>query len=584
MNDTQADAVPNRYKLLIASFMALIAAGVGFAVRGALLKDWANEFSFTMVELGTITGGGLVGFGLTIIVCSFFADKLLGYKNLMLIAFVLHFVSVVITLLAPMAFEMYGKPGAYFCLGWGVFIFALGNGVCEAVINPLVASIFTKEKTHYLNILHAGWPAGLIIGGIIAYLFCGDKAVIAHLDWKITLSLYLIPTVIYGIMVVKEVFPPSETEAAGVSLGEMMKQFAAPLLLFLFVIHAMVGYVELGTDSWIANIMENVIGENAFLLFIYTSSIMFVLRFFAGPIVERINPIGLLLISAVLGCVGLYWLGMANTGIAIVAAATTYGVGKTFLWPTMLGVVGERFPRGGAITMGTIGGIGMLSAGWLGGPGIGYKQDYFASQQLEQTDKELYLAFQSLKPKEDASGNEIPGEFVPNEKGFLIFPAVAGLDGAKKSILSDGAEELNRRIGIEGKADKAGKAGKVSDDAKRLQAWWTALIPGEVAEGEHVYMPKWEAKEGAEPDTDGNVEMVGDEYYAAVKKKVDAAGIHGGQMALKWTAAVPAVMALCYLILVFYFKAKGGYKQEVLHGEEPVGEHYTGGVEGPMEA
>src|SRR5688572_15206526 len=108
---------------------------------------------------------------------------------------------------------------------------------------------------------------------------------------------------------------------------------------------------------------------------------MFVLRFFAGPIVERINPVGLLLGSSVLGMIGLYWLGVAE-GFAVLIAGTVYALGKTFLWPTILGVVGERFPRGGALVMGAMGGMGMLSAGLLGGPMIGYKQDYYASKQL----------------------------------------------------------------------------------------------------------------------------------------------------------------------------------------------------------
>ena len=151
------------------------------------------------------------------------------------------------------------------------------------------------------------------------------------------------------------------------------------MLLLLLVLHALVGYVELGTDSWITNIMEGFI-PNSVLLLVYTAGLMFVLRFFAGPIVERINPLGLLFVSSLLGCFGLFMMGSmlaAASFAGILIAATIYGVGKTFLWPTMLGVVGERFPKGGALAMGAMGGIGMFSAGMLGGPGIGYTQDVY---------------------------------------------------------------------------------------------------------------------------------------------------------------------------------------------------------------
>lgn len=495
----------NNRPLFFASFMTLIAAGVGFAIRGAILDDWATQFGFTKGDLGNITGGGLVGFGITIIACSLIADKV-GYKLLMVLAFLLHVGSAVVTLAATPVYNSLGgeagRAATFQCLYWGMFMFSLANGLCEAVINPLVATLYPKQKTHYLNILHAGWPGGLIIGGTLAYLFCGRNAAIVHFRWEITIALFLVPTLIYGIIMLKEQFPLSEARAAGVSFGTMMSQFASPILLLLLCLHALVGYVELGTDSWITNIMNNVIAGNAMLLFIYTSGLMFVLRFFAGPIVERINPVGLLFASAILGACGLYWLGSTTSGLTIVAAATVYGLGKTFLWPTMLGVVGERFPRGGALTMGMMGGVGMLSAGLLGGPGIGYKQDYYAAEKLKQEAPETYSRYVST-----------------DKNSFLFFPSIAGLDGQKVG-------DLKNKI----------------QDKKPLTTT---------------------EQQDERPVLD--------------------ADIYGGRMALKWTAAVPAMMAVGYLILVIYFQAKGGYQAEVLHGQPPVGEHYTGGVAGPVE-
>lgn len=515
--------------LFIASFLTLIAAGIGFAVRGGVLGDWSGQFGFTKSELGTITGGGLVGFGVTIIICSLFADQV-GYKSLMVGAFLLHTLSAVVTLAATPVYAAMGKDATYWCLWTGMFMFALANGLCETVINPLVATLYPNQKTHYLNILHAGWPGGLILGGLIGYAFVGGDAAVTHLRWEIPLGLFLVPVLIYGFMMIKERFPVSEARAAGVNVGDMIGEFFSPVLLLLFVLHAMVGYVELGTDSWITNIMKNVIQGKEMLLFIYTSGLMFVLRFFAGPIVERINPVGLLLMSAVLGCVGLYSLGAATTGLAIFIAASVYGIGKTFLWPTMLGVVGERFPRGGALTMGTMGGIGMLSAGLLGGPGIGYKQDYYASEQLKQANQQTYERYKS-----------------GDKNAFLFFPAISGLDGQKVAVVSDNGKELAETSQL--LASQSGADNKLKQDTAALEQWWT------------------EVKEHASQD----------------KPLVTEAGIYGGRMALKWTAAVPATMAVGYLLLFLYFAAQGGYRAAVLHGEQPDGERYTGGVEGPVE-
>ena len=141
--------IQNRKVLLWASFFTIVAAGVGFAVRGAILVDWANQFGFTMTELGTITGGGFVGFGAVIIIFSLIADRV-GYKKLLMLAFILHILSYFITIATVFVYESMGREAAYWCLYWGTFLFAVGNGVCESVINPLVATLFPKEKTQKL--------------------------------------------------------------------------------------------------------------------------------------------------------------------------------------------------------------------------------------------------------------------------------------------------------------------------------------------------------------------------------------------------------------------------------------------------
>src|SRR5687767_3162920 len=308
-------------QIFFASFMTLVAAGMGFSINGGILGDLGTQFGFTKSDLGAITGGGLAGFGLTIIFFSFFADRV-GYKPLLIGAFLLHLLSVVMRLSATPVFEASGKNAAYQMLYWGAFVFSLGNGLCEAAINPLTATLYPRNKTHYLNILHAGWPLGLVIGGLINFLFAGPTASVTHVRWEILLGLYALPALYYGLVVITNKFPISEAKAAGLTVGEQVKHVFAPLLLFLFLIHAMIGYVELGTDGWVQNILNPIIGNKAFLLFVYTSLLMFVLRFFAGPIVHKINPLGLLFISAIFGAVGLYWLGTVQ-GVAMAFTAAT---------------------------------------------------------------------------------------------------------------------------------------------------------------------------------------------------------------------------------------------------------------------
>jgi hypothetical protein len=208
----------------------------------------------------------------------------------------------------------------------------------------------------------------------------------------IQMSMFLLPTFLYGILMLGQSFPVSEASQAGTSYGEMLAQFASPILLTLLLCHALVGYVELGTDSWISKITGSIMADpkSGLLLFVYTSGLMFALRFFAGPIEHATTPLGLLFISAIFGCAGLLLLGNATGVLFCVVAATVYAMGKTFLWPTMLAVASERFPKGGAIVIGAMGGVGMLSAGFLGGPGIGFSQDYYATKDLKEKAPEVY--------------------------------------------------------------------------------------------------------------------------------------------------------------------------------------------------
>jgi MFS family permease len=498
---SDAAAAPNAKRLLWAGFMAILAAGVGFSIRAGILGQWAQQYGFTMTELGAITGGGLTGFGIIILLSSFLADAV-GYGKLMWLAFLTHVVSAVLTLAAGAAFAAGGKEAAFQCLYWGMFLFAIGNGICEAVVNPLVATLFPKEKTHYLNILHAGWPGGLIVGGLASYFMNPDGA--KAVSWQIQMSLFMVPVVLYGVMILGQKFPKSEAGEAGVSTGAMFAQLAAPLMIALLVIHAMVGYVELGTDSWIGKITGSIMAspQKGLLLFVYTSGLMFALRFFAGPIVHRISPLGLLCVSGILGFIGLQMLGAATSVMLCIIAATVYAAGKTFLWPTMLAVVSEQFPKGGAITIGAIGGVGMLSAGLLGGPGIGFKQDFNASNSLKEKAPAVYERYKA-----------------PAENSFLGY-SVVGLDGAKVGVLDDGGKELNRA------ADLLKTSGATDDNNATLMSWWS------------------EASATAAED----------------KTDVTAATLHGGRMALKLTSYVPAAMAVLYLLLILFFKARGGYK------------------------
>jgi len=508
---------PNAQRLLWAGFMAILAAGMGFAIRGGIFDNWGAEFGFTATQLGAIGGAGFTGFCFGIIVGGVVCDKI-GYGKLVILAFALHVLSAFVT------FSATSPDNAYRILTIGMFIFAYANGTLEAVANPLVATLFPNNRTHYLNILHASWPAGMAIGVALGWLL-DDKL---QWNWKYQLALYLIPTALYGLMFLGQHMPKSEASEKGSSLGEMFKDvgilgaavvcyllslfFAGNLglstaasygiagallivvgiitrfsigsflLFFLFVTHALIGAVELGTDGWIQNITGNLFtSEQGKYLFLWTSLIMFGLRFCAHWIEKtlKLSPVGLLLVCAVLAAVGLQLASNMHTITMAFIALGIYAVGKTFFWPTMLAVASDRFPRTGAIAISIMGGIGMLSAGLIGGPGLGYAKDRFSAEALKTADAATYETVKAASPSK-----------------FLSFSEVNAIDGTKLA------------------------------DAQKVQAA---------------------------------------ERTPAQKAIVDSS-ITGDRRTLKADSFIPATMALIYLLMLAYFKTIGGYKAVHLEG------------------
>ncbi len=522
--DTYAPAVPasthpHATRLLYAGFVAIFASGVGFSIRAGILGDWAREFGFTNTELGEITGGGLTGFGIVILLGSLIADRI-GYGVLMSAAFLLHILSYVLVLFIGPIHNAMGQQGAYWTLFTSMFMFSIANGLCETVVNPMTATLFPRQKTHYLNVLHAGWPGGLVLGGLGAWLMnepkLGDWQPGWKVPWLIQISLFLVPVLIYGAMLVGQRLPRSEASEAGISLKTMLVQFVSPILILLLICHALVGYVELGTDSWIIRITGIILEQPglAALFLVYTSLLMFALRFFAGPLERRLTPLGLLFSCAVIACGGLLLIGNAVGFMMYLVAVTVYAIGKTYFWPTMLAVASERFLRGGALVIGAMGGVGMLSAGLLGGPGIGFKQDFYATTELKQEAPQTYERYRADKPNT-----------------FLFTFQVTGLSGTRVGVLD-----------LWQKAEKATTEGEKREALRQLdqtfelnkkenlRGWWED--------------PPVQARDHASHDA----------------KPIQEATLFGSRMALIWTAAVPATMAVLYLLLILYFMMRGGYK------------------------
>jgi MFS family permease len=248
--------------------------------------------------------------------------------------------------------------------GWtmlavATLVIGLGNGFVEAGINPLVATVYPDQKTHKLNLLHAWWPGGIVLGSVASY----GLTQIGQ-GWQMKMWLIMIPTVIYGLLFLSLKLPETERVQSGISAKDMYKEAFRPLFLVFLFSMLLTAAVELGTNQWIGEIMKRSGIASGILVLAWISLIMLVGRLFAGPVVHKLAPTGVLLLSSATAIVGLLWLSAVRTPAMAYAASFVFALGICYFWPTMLGVTSERFPRGGAFLLGLMGATGMASAGF----------------------------------------------------------------------------------------------------------------------------------------------------------------------------------------------------------------------------
>jgi MFS family permease len=351
----------NSRRLFLASCIALIATAMSFAIRGDIMGDFERAFGLTKTELGWISGAAFWGFGLSILFGGALCD-LLGISRLLRVAALGHIGGVLLTIFAS-------DFTALFC---ATAILGIANGLVEASINPLIATLYQRNKTSKLIALHAWFPGGIVIGGVMAFGFTH-----LGLGWQLKMLLMLVPAIIYTVMFFGQTFPATERQAAGVSFNEMLRALSRPLFIVIFFCMWLTAATELGPGQWVSNIFNDVMHSSAkagVLLLVWINGIMYLMRQFGGRLARRVTPVLLIACTAPIAAIGLSLFGHARSVGVAFAAAALLAVGTAFWWPTILGITSERFPRGGALALGVVGAAGSFSTA-LAGPIMGWIND-----------------------------------------------------------------------------------------------------------------------------------------------------------------------------------------------------------------
>jgi MFS family permease len=345
-------------RLFLVGSVALTMAGVGAALRVNTASDLQRVFldpidaAHSGEMIANILGLPFLGFALTIAIGS----PLLDYIGMGLLLPLSGVCFVVGALTMIYAGSLASAAGVYPVLWIGALITGVGWGLVETVVNPLIAALYPEEKTGKLNTLHAWWPGGLVIGGLLGVTMSG-----MGLGWQAKLFVVVLPALAVIGLCLGVRFPPTERAAAGVSMGDMFRELRNPLFVVLFCSMFLTAATELAPGQWVDFALSRTVHMPGILLLVYVSALMFVMRHFAGRLVHKLSPVGLLWISCLMGSLGLVALSVANSPVTGLLAATVWGTGVCYMWPTMLATASERFPRGGALLMGLMGTAGTLS-------------------------------------------------------------------------------------------------------------------------------------------------------------------------------------------------------------------------------
>ena len=452
MNTHPSSVRPER--LFVASCVSLIATSVTFAVVGVVMLTLKGEFTLTNYEVGLIGGAAIWGFAVSQVIFAPFCDTL-GMRFLLRLAFACHLVGAVVLITAGGFWQAFG----------GALTLSLGNGLVEAACNPLVAALYPDRKTVKLNQFHVWFPGGIVIGSVLAFGL--DAAGLAA--WQLKIGLILIPTLIYGHLMWREEFPPTEGVRAGVGMREMFKAtFATPLMILMLCCMAITASTELGPNRWVPAVLEAG-GIPGILVLAWINGLMAILRYKAGFAVERLSPTGVLSGSAAVSVAGLLWLSYAETTTMAFASATVFAIGVCYFWPTMLGFVSERIPRSGALGLGLMGATGMAVVGLWTTPWMGRIADEVGHERLPVAETGALLADASLAFAGGDAGT------APDlvAAGEAVGDALAGVgaDGALpesvtanalRAIINSGGDEglVERANALLGPADNYG--GRVS--------------------------------------------------------------------------------------------------------------------------
>lgn len=519
---SQADGL-HRKRLFSGACLALFPTAFSFALVGGILGQLKTEFILTNADVGIIGGAVLWGMALSLIFVAPFLEKI-GLRAAASGAFVGHLIGVTLFL---SAYFFAGSPSGFWVLFLGAIGMGVGNGLIEATGNPMTAALYPERKTIKLNHFHAFFPGGMVVGSLLGWVMFQIGSV-GGLDlghWTVHIAVMYIPIIVYGAMILPLKFPKTETAEAGVPVGEILRYtLTHPIVILLIIIKMITLSLELGPMRWIPDVLTNA-GMHGMLVFAWLTGLMAVLRLFAGPFVERLAPTGMLFCAAVLTGVGLILFSVFESGVfKLLFAATVFAFGVAFFFPTMVGLMSERFPKAGSVGIVLMIGMGMAASGTLQGQ-MGAIADRYMPEALDEQRTVSVL-----------------------ERVDERLPAYVDKAEAAAGDLDELAELGYRAQDVENVLEHNERALEYYRQTGELDGPLTGNALRAIKDSGLSQESELTAEAGA---------------------VLGPADNYGGRMAFRWVAPVALIVALFFAVMFLRDRKRGGYRAVKLESDAP---------------
>ena len=507
-------------KLFLGICMALLPTAFSFVLVSNILGQLKTEFNLTNADVGYIGGAAMWGMTISLLTVGPFMEKF-GLKVATICAFFGHLVGVTLFLIG---YFFTGDPSAFWILFMGAIGMGFGNGMIEVAGNPLTAALYPDNKTTKLNHFHGFYMGGIVFGGLIGWGMSqiGSIGIIEVGHWTAQMAIVYIPIFIYGWLLFPSKFPKTEIAEAGIPVSEMFRYtFTSPKVLGLILLMVFTLGMEMGPMRWIPDLLTSA-GLHGILVLVWMSGLMFLLRMYAGPLVEKFSPTGMLLGGSILTFISLLLFSYVEASILpLMFAGAVFAAGMAFFVPNMIGIMSERFPKAGSLGIVLLIGMGFAGGGvtnaLIGEVADGYLPEALDKQSTVQILEQVEQDFpEYLNEAIQAQGNpEAMQQLGYREADIqnILSRTKAALDYYRQNNLLEGVAT--------GNALRALISSGISQESQLIQEASATLGPA-------------------------------DNY--------------GGRMAFRWLSTIPVAVGLIFLVWFIKDSRTGGYR--VVHLEK----------------